>query len=654
MLRPDLDSRWDWPDGSGEGAPECGVDENGLEEEENGWHKVAATLVYEALIHLGGRPSRPLRSRPIWKSSAMHGYTYYDGAKRPCSCSGLARGPCCWKRYKGDEEVDEFGENESKRVKNPWGKEFAQFAAELLDWQEFRVYQEDVREHQRSNATEGKTEPPSYPQDQPLTACLTKLKDWREYRAWHQQALATSEMLQPESEPRPARDQRIPRDRICIPYKGVGRQAWSEAFWLHVLKSRLQWISEQLAVILSECAASLSEAPVSRRWMEASCEADARRIYQTLMEMGGRPTRSIRAVPDVSSREPMDQHLHVLCHWEGEHSQFEEELRQWKEFLDHRPRPDEDGSCEMQPQATESLSTLDLWKECQKFQQSKIDIAKQWVDHCHREMKDDMYRMKAAIKGGLAMLERFANYDDWHVHEARSDTLCYHENVEYSRFRIEETQEQVERTMARLEWIKQQRSAILAECAVPTAEVSIFNYIKEQDILPERASNSDIVASAVQISRQVSRSKRKSTISAALDPMHSSKVIKVAAWKEPRSLRRKFLAECAHAQEQGLNTLPAPSVSLKIASNSAADSSATAKPSPCNVNQRRSERISSQKKTAADSIQAVQADSCKYIPSSRLRSQIKNNHSNANSTKFAGISKRRRKASGKRMKVNRR
>lgn len=143
--------------------------------------------------------------------------------------------------------------------------------------------------------------------------------------------------------------------------------------------------------------------------------------------------------------------------------------------------------------------------------------------------------------------------------------------------------------MARLEWIKQQRSAILAECAIPTAEVSIFNYIKEQDILPETAFNSDIVASAVQISRQVSRSKRKSTFSVALDPVHSSKVIKAVAWKEPRSLRRKILAERAHAQEQGLNTLPAPSVSLKIASNSAANSSATAKPSPCNVNQRRSE-----------------------------------------------------------------
>lgn len=62
-------------------------------------------------------------------------------------------------------------------MKNPWDKEFQQFAAELLDWQEFRVYQEDVREHQRSNATEGKTEPQSYPQDQLLTAYLTKLKD---------------------------------------------------------------------------------------------------------------------------------------------------------------------------------------------------------------------------------------------------------------------------------------------------------------------------------------------------------------------------------------------------------------------------------------------------------------------------------------------
>lgn len=49
--------------------------------------------------------------------------------------------------------------------------------------------------------------------------------------------------------------------------------------------------------------------------MEKRSELEAKRIFNTLVEIGGRP---IRPVFDNREREPVDQHLHFLCHCGGE------------------------------------------------------------------------------------------------------------------------------------------------------------------------------------------------------------------------------------------------------------------------------------------------------------------------------------------------
>ncbi|KAL8972516.1 MAG: hypothetical protein Q9197_002741 [Variospora fuerteventurae] len=300
------------------------MDEAALELEEKNWHKVAAKLVYEALIQLGGRPSRPIRSRPIWESNDIYG-----------RCSGGT--DKFWKQYQagqgqsyyGREEVHEFGENETTRVRNTWSKELEQFAVELRDWQEFRAYQHDARESQSGPADAG-ADTLLQPQDELLKACRTKLKDWREYRLWHRAAIG-------------ALEQKIEMLRQIY---GVhllnlhGGRKWDPKSQfiryldaLPVLKSRLQWVEEQLEEVLSECSSSLSTTPLSRRRFEESCEADVKRVYQTLRELGGRPTRAIQSVPNTWDSQPADAHLSVLRHWENEYQHIEEELREWKEFL---------------------------------------------------------------------------------------------------------------------------------------------------------------------------------------------------------------------------------------------------------------------------------------------------------------------------------
>ena len=99
----------------------------------------------------------------------------------------------------------------------------------------------------------------------------------------------------------------------------------------------------------------------------------------------------MRPVPNSYEREHSDEHLHVLCHWEGECSQFEEELREWKKFLDYRQKKEADGRTEVQveeQQSAETTTQVDLWKDYQAYQQLEVDNAKQWVEFWQRQVED--------------------------------------------------------------------------------------------------------------------------------------------------------------------------------------------------------------------------------------------------------------------------
>lgn len=105
--------------------------------------------------------------------------------------------------------------------------------------------------------------------------------------------------------------------------------------------------------------------------MELRSEREAKAVYNTLVETGGRLTRLIRPVPDSQERDHTDEYLHVLCHWQGEYSQFEEELREWKKFLDYKQKKEADGRTEVQLEERQSIETktqVDLWKDYRAYQ----------------------------------------------------------------------------------------------------------------------------------------------------------------------------------------------------------------------------------------------------------------------------------------------
>ncbi len=319
-------------------------------------YKLEANRAYDALIQMGGRPTRPIRCNLHWKSVLFGGEQFYQDTEE-------------------DEELFYYRTAKPRRAPHPteagvivshWVAEKMRLDEELQRWQDFRDTQQWVREHHPEKAREEDMERQRYPHDPQLTASLKKLTDWKEYQVYFQRGI---DRLNKGMEGARRAVEAIQRkDPEVVVNKGKVRGRDDED-WLRTIErqrellaaeeKRLEWVKQQLPAVLSECAASLTELPTSRRQMEERSELEAKQVYTTLVDTGGRPTRPIRPVPDVYDAEHTDEHVHALCHWEGECSQFEEELREWKKFLDYRQKKEADERTEVQLEEQQSAESSD-------------------------------------------------------------------------------------------------------------------------------------------------------------------------------------------------------------------------------------------------------------------------------------------------------
>ena len=86
---------------------------------------------------------------------------------------------------------------------------------------------------------------------------------------------------------------------------------------LEAEEKRLEWVKKQLPAVLSKCAASLMKLSTSCCQMEERSELEAKQVYNTLMDTGGRSSYPIRPMPDIHDAKCKDEHVHALCHWES-------------------------------------------------------------------------------------------------------------------------------------------------------------------------------------------------------------------------------------------------------------------------------------------------------------------------------------------------
>ncbi len=597
-----------WPEGyetPGPDPPEVRAEQS----------KIGAEEDYDTLIQMGGRPTGPIRPTPPWKKVLVGGELCYRYAEQDETLF--------YSTWYGSKPDCNTNLTEAGFIAGHWASESSRCKEELRRWQGFRYTQQWRREHRPDKAREEDMERQRYPQDPHLTASLKKLKDWKEYQAYFQKAMDRCrkriEGFRRVVEAIERKDPEV--EKKC---KGYGRQYWLDTIerkreWLAAEEKRLEWAKQQLPAVLSECAASLMGAPTSHCEMEERSELEAKRVFNTLVITGGRPTRPIRPVPDVQEHE--HDHLHVLCHWEGECSQFEEELREWKKFLDYRQEKEADGRTEVQLEeqlSAETTTQVKLWKDYRAYQQREVDNAKQWVEFWQRQVE--------AFKQSESCCARQGREDEAYRYRSEGESM---------KSQVEDARKQVRPAEMRLEWVEEQLSALLAERAVSTTEVSTSNHLEGQAKLPKRASRSGRTTPKNHRSNRSEKSappsdhdkkKNGATTNSALDPIHPSRVSKTAGRKAPRRRRQsKILAEHGNGQNQGPHTTVSPLL-------------------PANVAPRRSSQLSSNKKRPGVLEASPDVDLDKSARSSptilRRSDRISKQKERTSSVKPRGISKR--------------
>ncbi len=532
--------------------------------------KFRAKEAYDTLIQMGGRPTRSIQFNPRWKTV-------------------LFGGEHCYEKVEQDETLFYYRTAKPSRrgrswteagfISGQWGAECEQFEEELQRWRDFRDSQQWIREHRPNKAREEDMERQRYPQDPHLTASLSKLKDWKEYQTYFQRGIDRCKKIIEGARRAVEVIERKDPEVEEKTHKGHGHQDWLRIIerkreWLAAEDKRLEWVKQQLPAVLSECAASLMGAPTSRREMEERSELEAKGVFNALVETGGRPTRPMRPVPDIQDREHTDEHLHILCHWEGECSQFEEELREWKKFLDYQQKKEADRRMEVQLEEQQPAETtqVKLWQDYRAYQRLEVDTARQWAEFWQRQVEYFQENENCCALQGL-----------------EDEAYRHHSETEDARSYVEEARKQVRPVQMRLEWVEEQLSALLAERAVSTTEVSTSNHLEDQAKLPKRAPRSGQTTlkdlrshrskkSAPQSNHE--KEKNRASANSTLSSIRSSRVSKATEKKAPRCRRQsKILAEHGNGQNQGPNTTTSPLL-------------------PANVALRRSSRLSNNEKSA--------------------------------------------------------
>lgn len=641
--------------------------------------KVSAEEAYDTLIQMGGRPTGPIRPTPPREKVLVGGELWYSCAKQDKTLF--------YDFVYGQKPSHGPHLTDSGCIAEHWIEEKLRCQEELRRWQEFGNMQQRIREHRPDKAREEDTERQRYPQDPDLTASLKKMKDWKEYQAYFERIIDRIENVIEEARQAVEAIQR--KDPEVVLNKGTVRGRGDED-WLRFIEGRrellsaeekrLEWVKQQLPAVLSECAASLISLmglPTSRRQMEERSELEARRVYTTLVATGGRPTRPIRAVPDSHDHEHTDEHLHVLCHWEGECSQFEEELRDWEKFLDYRQKKETDGKTEVQleeRQCAESPIQVDLWKDYRAYQQLEVANAKQWVKFWQRQVEkfqnveNDCLREASEAEASRNHSEGEGRYGlvEW----ARGTARRYHSMAGNMQSHAEDAQKQVGPVEARLEWVEQQLSALLAECAVSTTEVSTSDHLEDQAKPPKKASRSSQTMlkdlrpdrpgkPTLRGNQQPDQNKKHTSPNSALGPIHSSKVLKAAGRKAPRPRRSTTPAKHGDGQNLGPHTTVSPSLPANVAPRRSsrleynqkksgalkaglpADLGRSAQPPPTNIIMRRSDPISKQKDRMSTSNFSAAVNSALISQTGPMRRLSRPKHkSDPSPVKPRGISKR--------------
>ena len=251
----------------------------------------------------------------------------------------------------------------------------------------------------------------------------------------------------------------------------------------------------------------------------------------------------------------------------------------------------------------------------------------------------------------------------------------YHSKGERMKLHIEDARKQIGPAEMQLEWVEEQLSAILAECAVSATQMSTSDHPEDQAKLPKRASRlgqttlkdlrSNRSGRSTPLSEQKSEeNKKRASADSALGPIRSSKVSKAAGRKIPRYRRpSKIPAERDDGQNQCCNITISPPPPANVAlrrsrrlstnqkrsgaleADLATELGRNTQPQPTEVMLRRSDRVSKQKErintsTSSAALGSVVTLQTAPFPPSKPKGRVAGTKPDRSWGKSRGISKR--------------
>ncbi len=286
--------------------------------------------------------------------------------------------------------------------------------------------------------------------------------------------------------------------------------------------------------------------------MEKWNEGGAYEQYDTLLQMGGRPTRSINPDPGVWDPVKVNvEEVHVLNHWSVESGRLQDELDRWRHFREFQqrnrakpetfPRYQEHVLKYRQGNGIEGIVQLHLQPE----EQTKLDEWKEYQFYEHRKLG----RLQRIVKRAQETAESARNRFDAAESDESKDAI--HDALLIYQGRLRSAELNVERLNELLDWIEGQFPLIISEGPVSSQETGgEGHHSRDQRELPSMQPTSKptgLVASHSKTSKTIDQKSlnQKKQPSKVLGAVHSTKISKAVRKKPPRILQQRDLPRSA-------------------------------------------------------------------------------------------------------------
>lgn len=391
-------------------------------------YEACAKRDHDLLIEMGGRPTCPVRLKPIWTAQYKDGLIYIIDIKGELD-------------YTLSDDIDPMYHH--------WQKESGHFRRELENWKKFR---EGQLRYQHLDRPETQLELDS--KDAGLIKILTRLSDWQEFEVFQDLICVDAAYFEDRCRMNLLA---ILKCQVATEHSSTssaGHNAighWFRTFdqsqeEVEAAEDRLKWIQGEWPKVIAESVALLSKTPELRQALIAKFRKQTYGVFSAIQKLGGRPSHAV-CPPD----ENMDD-LNRVLYWNLETSKYKEELLEWKKFIKWRERHlGEISTIQGQEyQCPQFQSTVEFYSDFERFRSYEHDVALSWLKVWQRVARWYEEEMKTPR---------------WYVDETNSDfeSVFLDDYAEAARSQMRNWEQKIADTAIRLEKSRKEHARALSE-----------------------------------------------------------------------------------------------------------------------------------------------------------------------------------------------